>query len=182
MYGINVVGTASNGLEAQKLARQTRPDLIVMDIEMPVCDGIEATRQIKEEFPDQRIIMLTVSATDDTLFAALKAGAYGYLLKNMQADELFMLITGLGDGVPPIAPELAGKVLAEFQRLTHPDVELDERQWEILRLVANGRSYREIAAQFYISERTIKRQMKQIMDTLHLGSRAEAIEYARRNR
>ena len=156
IYGITVVGAASNGLEAQKLARQTQPDLIVMDIEMPVCDGIEATRRIKAEFPDQRIIMLTVSATDDTLFAALKAGASGYLLKNMGAEELFMLIAGLEDGVPPIAPELAGKVMAEFQRLTRPESELSERQWQILRLVADGRSYREVAAQLYVSERTVK--------------------------
>ncbi|KAA3662346.1 MAG: response regulator [Chloroflexi bacterium] len=181
IYGITVVGTASNGLEAQKLARQTHPDLIVMDIEMPICDGIEATQRIKAEFPDQRIIMLTVSATDDTLFAALKAGASGYLLKNMQAEELFMLIAGMGDGVPPIAPQLAGKVMAEFQRVTRPEVELNKRQWEILQLVANGRSYREVAAQLYVSERTIKRHMRQIMDILHLDSRAKAEAYARRH-
>ena len=180
IYGVTVVGTAGNGLEAQKLARQTHPDLIVMDIEMPVCDGIEATRRIKAEFPEQRIVMLTVSATDDTLFAALKAGASGYLLKNMGAEELFMLIAGLGDGVPPIAPELAGKVLAEFQRLTRPEVTLTDRQQRILQRVADGLTYREIAVREHGSERTIKRQMKQIMDVLHLSSHAEAVEYAQR--
>ncbi len=179
VYGITIVGTASNGLEAQTLTRQTHPDLIVMDIEMPICDGIEATRRIKAEFPDQRIIMLTVSATDDTLFAALKAGASGYLLKNMSTEELFMLIAGLGDGASPIAPELAGKVIAEFQRITRPESTLNARQEQILQLVANGRSYHEIAAELYISERTVKRQMKQIMDTLHLQSRAETEAYAR---
>ena len=182
VYGITIVGTASNGLEAQTLTRQTHPDLIVMDIEMPICDGIEATRRIKAEFPDQRIIMLTVSATDDTLFAALKAGASGYLLKNMSTEELFMLIAGLGDGASPIAPELAGKVMDEFQRITHPESKLDERQEQILQRVANGRSYHEIAAELFISERTVKRQMKQIMDTLHLESRAETEAYARRHR
>ena len=181
-YGVTVVGTAGDGRQAQELARQTRPDLIVMDIHMPVCDGIEAARRIKEEFPDQRIIMLTVSAEDDTLFAALKAGASGYLLKNMGAEELFMLIAGLEDGVPPIAPKLAGKVMAEFQRLTRPKAELTGRQWQVLQLVAKGLTYRETAVHLHVSERTVKRQMRQIMDALHLGSRAEAVEYARRKR
>ncbi|MFQ5437152.1 MAG: response regulator, partial [Anaerolineae bacterium] len=181
-YGVTVVGTAGNGRQAQELARQTRPDLIVMDIHMPVCDGIEAARRIKAEFPDQRIIMLTVSAEDDTLFAALKAGASGYLLKNMEAEELFMLIAGLEDGAPPIAPKLAGKVLAEFQRLTRPKAELTDRQWQVLQLVAEGLTYRETAVRLHVSERTIKRQMREIMDALHLSSRAEAIEYARRNK
>ncbi len=179
-YGIIVVGTAQNGLEAQKAARETRPDLIVMDIEMPVCNGIEATRLIKAEFPDQRIIMLTTLATNDTLFAALKAGASGYLLKSMQAEELFMLIAGLKDGMPPIAPELAGKALLEFQRVTHAKTKLDDQQWEILQLSADGRSYREIAVQLHFSERTIQRQMKKIMDKLHLTDRTDTKTYVRR--
>jgi len=148
---------------------------------MPVCNGIEATRHIKEEFPEQRIIMLTTSATDDALFAALKAGASGYLLKNMGTEELFMLIAGLNDGVPPIAPELAGRVMAEFQRLTRPESKLSDRQDHILQLVANGRTYREIAIELHLSERTVKRQMKQIMDILHLNNRAEAEAYVHRH-
>ncbi len=180
-YGVQIVGTAGNGLEAQDVVRETNPDIVLMDIHMPVCDGIEATKRIKAEFPDQRIIMLTVSAEDDTLFAALKAGASGYLLKSMEIDELFILIAGLDKGhAPPIAPELAGKVMAEFQRLMNDKSELNERQSRILELVANGRSYREIATNLYLSERTVKRDMKQIMDILHLDSRTEAEAYARR--
>ncbi len=181
-YGIQIVGTANNGLEAQNIARETNPDIILMDIHMPICDGIEATKRIKAENPDQQIIMLTVSAEDDTLFAALKAGASGYLLKSMEVEELFMIVAGLGeDGVSPIAPELAGKVVTEFQRLQQSETELNGRQEQILKEVANGRSYREIAADMHLSQRTIKREMKHILDILHLDSRAQAEEYARRH-
>ncbi len=180
LYGVIIVGTAHNGVQAQKLARQTQPDLIIMDIDMPICDGIEATRRITTEFPDQRIIMLTVSASNETLFEALKAGASGYLLKNMQAEELFMIIAGLEDGATPIAPELAGEVMAEFQRMARPAAELTERQWDILQWIANGSSYRETAQGLYLSERTVKREMRGIMDALHLNSRAEAEAFARR--
>ncbi len=181
-YGVTVVGAARNGLEAQELACQTRPDLIVMDIHMPLCDGIEATRHIKAEFPDQRILMLTVLAEDETLFAALQAGASGYLLKSMSAEGLFMLIAGLEDGASPIAPQLAGRALAEFRRLTRPEAELTRQQWRVLQRVAEGLTYRETAVQLHVSERTVKRQMKQIMDALHLSSRAEAVEYARQKK
>jgi len=180
IYGIIITGAAYNGLEAQTMARSTRPDLILMDIEMPVCDGIEATRRITAEFPDQHIIMLTTSASDETLFSALKAGAAGYLLKNMQAEELFMVIAGLDEGVTPIASDLAGKLMSEFKRLTTPPQELNERQWQVLQQIAAGYSYRDTAQRLYLSESTVKREMRQIMTALHLNNRAEAAAYARR--
>ncbi|MBN1813500.1 MAG: response regulator [Anaerolineae bacterium] len=181
-YGIEVVGLAHDGLEAQGLARSTRPDVIVMDVHMPRCDGLEATRRIKAQLPDVEIIMLTVSAEKETLFKALKAGASGYLLKNMKAEDFFLLISNLDKGAPPIAPELAGKVLAEFQqqRERDPDKELTPRQTEILSFVTQGLTYREIAGRLFISERTVKRQMKDILTQLHLNSRAQAAAYARR--
>ncbi len=180
-YGLHVVGMAHDGLEAQELARTTRPDVIVMDIHMPVCDGIEATRRIKAENPAVEIVMLSVSAEDETLFEALKAGASGYLLKSMTAADIFLLITGLVDGVPPLAPELAGKVLAEFQNhlQAQPDVTLTDEQSHILGQVAKGRTYIQIGMALNLSERTVRRYMKEIMSPLHVNSRAEAERYAR---
>ncbi len=177
-YGLHVVGMAHDGLEAQELARTARPDVIVMDIHMPKCDGIEATRRIKAEQPEIEIVMLSVSAEDESLFAALKAGASGYLLKNMSAADFFLLITGLMEGTPPLAPELASKVLAEFQSRLQTDVTLSEEQQRILGLVAQGRTYLQIGMALNVSERTVKRQMKQIMGVLHVKNRAEVEAYA----
>ncbi len=178
-YGLHVVGMAHDGLEAQALARSARPDVIVMDIHMPVCDGIEATRRIKQAMPETEIVMLSVSAEDETLFEALKAGASGYLLKNMQAAEFFLLISGLAEGIPPLAPELAAKVLAEFQGRLQTEATLSDEQSRILRRVAQGRTYLQIGLELSLSERTVKRYMKEIMDVLHVGSRAEVEAYAR---
>lgn len=179
-YGMRVVGMAHDGLQAQEMARATRPDVILMDVQMPRCDGLEATRRIKREHPEIEIVMLTVSADEDTLFEALKAGASGYLLKSMKAEELYLLISGLETEPPPIAPQLAGKVLAEFQKLTRAEAELSDQQWQMLRLVARGHTYTQIARQLHLSERTVKRYMKEILARLHLNSRAEAEAYARR--
>ncbi|MGB4801112.1 MAG: response regulator [Anaerolineae bacterium] len=178
-YGLHVVGMAHDGLEAQALARSARPDVIVMDIHMPVCDGIEATRRIKQAMPETEIVMLSVSAEDETLFEALKAGASGYLLKSMRAAEFFLLISGLAEGIPPLAPELAAKVLAEFQGRLQTEATLSDEQSRILRRVAQGRTYLQIGLELSLSERTVKRYMKEIMDVLHVGSRAEAEAYAR---
>ncbi|NOZ07076.1 MAG: response regulator, partial [Chloroflexi bacterium] len=178
-YGLRVVGLARDGLQAQEMARTVRPDVILMDVQMPRCDGIEATWRIKREHPEIEIVMLTVSADEETLFEALKAGASGYLLKNMKAEDFFLLISGLETGAPPIAPQLAGKVLAEFQKRSRPEAALSDQQWEVLSLVAQGRTYGQIARQLHLSERTVKRYMKEILVRLHLKSRAEAEAYAR---
>lgn len=178
-YGLHVVGMAHDGLEAQALARSTRPDVIVMDIHMPVCDGIEATRRIKQAMPETEIVMLSVSAEDETLFEALKAGASGYLLKSMQAADFFLLISGLAEGIPPLAPELAAKVLAEFQSRLQSEASLSDEQNAILRRVAQGRTYLQISLEMNLSERTVKRYMREIMDVLHVSSRAEVERVAR---
>lgn len=188
--GIEVVGTAGDGLEALAQARALTPDVILMDIQMPRCGGLEATRLIKAELPEIKIVMLTVSADDEDLFAAIKNGASGYLLKNLKADRFFDMLAGVARGEAPIAPELAARILAEFAHggrapapEAHPALPagLTGRQVEVLALVVEGRSYREIADQLFISERTVKYHMKEILQTLHLQNRTQAVAYALRN-
>jgi DNA-binding NarL/FixJ family response regulator len=184
--GIDVVGTAGDGLEALEQARALRPDVILMDIQMPRCSGLEATRLIKAELAETKIVMLTVSADDEDLFAAIKGGATGYLLKNLKADRFFELLAGIARGEAPIAPELAARILSEFAHggrtaTAAPEAEpasLTERQIEVLRLVVQGRSYREIAEALFIAERTVKYHMKEILQTLHLQNRTQAVAYA----
>lgn len=185
--GIDVVGTAADGVEALEQARALRPDVILMDIQMPRCSGLEATRQIKAELPEVKIVMLTVSADDDDLFAAIKGGASGYLLKNLKADRFFDLLSGVARGEAPIAPELAARILSEFAHPGRPATPtpepegLTERQIEVLALVVEGRSYREIADELFITERTVKYHMKEILQTLHLQNRTQAVAYALKN-
>jgi PAS domain S-box-containing protein len=204
--GIPVVGTARNGQEALEQARCLRPDVILMDVDMPVCDGLEATRRIKAELPDIQIVMLTVSADDDTLFEAIKGGAVGYLLKNLDVRDFFALLAGLERGEVVLAPEMAQKLVREFARpyqpataaptetkasaateptapRTHaPDAvtQLTEREFEVLGLVAQGHTYRAVGERMGYSERTIKTVMSSILKKLHLKNRAAAVAYARK--
>ena len=184
-HGMQVVGLGIDGEEAQSLARTLRPDLIVMDLLMPRCDGLEATRRIMAEWPEAKIVLLTVTADADLLFDALKAGASGYLLKNMQADDFFLLLAGLEQGVPPIAPELATKIDLELARHTAEGVAQDAAllplQREILILIGRGLTYREVAHHVHLSEASIKYNMKHILGKLHLANRTEAVAYAQRS-
>jgi PAS domain S-box-containing protein len=183
--GLQVVGVAHDGLEAQTLARQLRPDLIAMDIQMPRCDGLEATRRIKAELPDMRIVMLTTSRDEANLFEALQSGASGYLLKEMSADEMLKVFNDVGRGEVVFSVEMAEKMIETFSAKDQPGEEtpanpLTERQMAVLRLLAQGMSYKEIGARLYITERTIKFHMGEILARLQLGSRRAAIEYAKR--
>jgi PAS domain S-box-containing protein len=184
--GITVVGVAHDGLEAQAQARALQPDLIVMDVEMPRCDGLAATQAIKAELPHIKIIMLTVAEDADVLFTALRNGASGYLLKSLDANEFCRLLAGVVRGDAPLPPALAARVLSDLARssqalptrLANPP--LSQRQHEILRQVAQGLTYKEIAAAQHLSEQSIKYHMRQILDLLHVETREQAIAYVSR--
>lgn len=187
--GYEVVGTASNGMEALTQARLLRPELILMDIDMPGCDGLVATRLIKAEMPQIKVVMLTVSSSDENLFEAVKSGASGYLLKSQSADRFLQLLAQIEHGGAALPPELAARLLEEFARQARhvedpaeavPD-ELTDRQIEILTLVAQGVSYPQIGETIHLSEPTIRYHMGQILDRLHLQNRAQVIAYAARH-
>ena len=182
--GIEVVGEASDGREGVELARATRPDAVLMDVNMPVLNGIEATRIIKSERPETKIVALTVSDEDQDLFEAIKAGAQGYLLKDLRPEELFEMIRGVMRGETPISPAVAGKLLNEFRkRPWHEPSEaagwdLTARELEVLQLVAEGLGNAEIAARLYIVEGTVKNHLHNILEKLHLENRVQAAAYA----
>lgn len=184
--GVEVVGEAGDGQEALEAAVRLNPDVILMDITMPRMDGLEATRLIKVRLPDVKIVVLTVSDEDRVLFEAIKSGAQGYLLKDLQADEFFNLLSGIERGEAPISRGLAGRILEEFAahragraEIEAPD-ELTDREREVLKCVSGGASNREIAATLYVSENTVKFHMKNILEKLHLRNRAEVVAYAAR--
>lgn len=191
--GFQVAGTARDGLEALQQARLLQPELILMDIEMPNLDGLTATRLIKAELPHLHIVMLTLSSEDESLFEAIKSGAFGYLLKTQDTEEFFHLLRGILQGEAPLSPGLAAKLLAEFGTTDVPrrgagdaapqqgrGTSLSVRQIEVLALVAQGLTYKEIGAKLFLSERTIKYHMGEIIQSLHLQNRAQVIAYARR--
>jgi two-component system NarL family response regulator len=190
--GYEVVGTASNGIEALKQARLLGPDLILMDIEMPDCDGLAATRLIKAEMPQIKIVMLTVSATDENLFEAIKSGASGYLLKSQSADRFLELVAQVEHGGAALPPDLAARLLEEFARQAkHVEEEpvpvgkapsdLSARQLEILTLVAQGLTYPQMSEALHLSEATVRYHMGQILERLHLNNRTQIIAYAVRH-
>ena len=183
-----VVGEAGDGLEVAVKARELVPDLIVMDITMPGCDGVEATQQIKKELPDVTIVMLTVRDEDEKLFEAIRNGAQGYLLKSIRSRDLVQMLRGAVQGEAAITPVLGGRMLEEFRRLgrqahTFPDEEtpaLTQREQDVLSLVATGAGDKEIAQDLGISIHTVKSHMRNILAKLHLGQRHEAALYALR--
>jgi len=182
---IELVGEASDGLEALEKARELMPDVILMDIWMPRCDGLEATRLIMKEMPYVKIVMLTVSDDDQSLFEAIKCGAQGYLLKNLEPEDLFELLRGVLRGEAPISRAMASRILSEFARQARGEVGiqdvdggLTQREREVLRLVAEGRTNKEIAALLYITENTVKNHLRNILEKLHLRNRVQAAVYA----
>lgn len=179
---------AADGLEALRQARALRPDLILMDIQMPGCDGLAATRLIKAELPEVKIIMLTVSSSDENLFEAIKSGASGYVLKSQSADNLLDSIGQVAAGGAVLSPRLAARLFEEFARQVHRSSptgdaattpgDLTPRQMELLTLVSQGMTYPEIGAALSLSEPTVRYHMGQIMERLHLRNRAQVIAYA----
>ncbi len=182
---MQVVGEAGDGLEAIAVARDTLPDVILMDIGMPKCDGLEATRRIKREMPHTKIVMLTVSDDDHHLFEAIKSGAQGYLLKNLEPYQLYDMLESVSRGEAPLSGAIAAKILEEFSRPDHGSVqepeirdELTSREIDILQLVAEGKTNKEIAATLIISENTVKIHLRNILEKLHLQNRIQAAVYA----
>ncbi|MCF6092521.1 response regulator transcription factor [Microaerobacter geothermalis] len=182
---IEVVGEAGNGRDAVDKVANLKVDVVLMDINMPIMDGIQATYYIKKENPKIKVIVLTISEEEDNLFIAIKNGADGYLLKNMNLDDLFHYIEQAYEGNPPFSPGLATKVLAEFSKLSKQveelksdDSLLSQREKEVLELVAKGAKNKEIADQLFISEHTVKKHLQHIMEKLHVQNRAEAAAYA----
>lgn len=186
---IEVVGEASDGQEAVEKARELVPDLILMDINMPTANGLEATRIIKEELPHTRVVILTVSEDDRDLFEAVKNGAEGYLLKTLKAEQLFELLKGVFRGEAPISPSMAKKLLSEFAHMARQDKEqppppqhqnLTRREREVLQLLADGCTDKEIALSLVISRRTVKNHVHNILEKLQLQNRVQATAYALR--
>ena len=184
--GYEVVGMAGDGMAALQQARTLHPDLILMDIDMPDCDGLASTRLIKAEMPEVKIVMLTVSPSSEHLFEAVKSGACGYLLKSQSADDVAEMLGHVEHGGAALPPELAARLLEEFARQARqaeapaaaPAEELTRRQAEILTMVAQGATYAQIGAALCISEATVRYHMVQTMERLHLHNRARVIAYA----
>ena len=185
-WGFDVVGQAANGVEAVQLARRLRPDLLLMDIGMSPGNGLEATRAIKAELPEVKVVVVTVSEDEQDLFEAIKSGAEGYMLKGMSEEELSGTLDRIRAGEPALSPGLAAKILNEFARMARdgagrpagPEEQLTARERDVLRLVADGATNREIAATLYLSENTIGFHMKNILAKLHLKNRAQAAAFA----
>ena len=172
-----VVGEAEDGQEAVELARRCRPDVVLMDIQMPILDGVEATRRIVENDPSVRVIMLTIYRRDRYVFEAIKAGARGYLLKDVDEGELLEAVRAVHRGEALINPSLATRLLDEFRRLGQAaaDVErLTQGEMDVLRLVAQGASNKEIAAQLHLAESTVSNRLSNIYQKLHVNSRTQA--------
>jgi DNA-binding NarL/FixJ family response regulator len=181
-----VIGEAGDGQKGLELVRDLMPDVILMDIAMPVMDGLEATRRIKAEMPYVRIVMLTVSDDDPNLFEAIRAGAQGYLLKNIDPSALYSAIRGVVHGEAPVSRLMAGRLLEEFGRPARPGgpapqafgADLSSREKQVLEQVALGMSNKEIAAALAIAENTVKNHLKNILEKLHLGNRVQAATFA----
>ena len=182
---LQVVGEASDGFEAVEKARTLKPDLVLMDIRMPRCDGLRATRLLKQENPQLRIVMLTVSDEDEDLFCALKAGAQGYLLKDMSPEVLFEMLRQAAQGESPLSPAVATRILREFrhtylkeQPAAGGPASLSAREREILGMIVEGADNTQIAERLVISEGTVKNHVHNILAKLQLKSRAQAAAYA----
>jgi DNA-binding NarL/FixJ family response regulator len=183
--GVKVVGEAGDGYEAIEKARETMPDVILMDVHMPRCSGLEAVRAIKREMPNVKILMLTVDEHDEVLFEAIKSGAQGYLLKKLNRQHLFDMLATAARGEVALSPAMMARILTEFQRpAAEPDQageareELTPRETDVLKLVVRGATNREIADALNITENTVKKHLQSILSKLHLQNRIQAAVYA----
>ena len=198
--GLEVVGEARNGREAVELARRLTPDVVLMDLGMPEVDGLAATRLICADQPQVKVLILTASDEDAKLFEAIKSGAQGYLLKNLEARELFSILERVQEGEPALTPAVARRLLQEFasggteaaaaprtagpggREAANPDA-LTDREQAVLELLVQGTtSNRKLARELGVSENTVKFHVRNILDKLHLHNRAQVVGYAVRHR
>lgn len=186
---IDVVGEAGDGTEAVDRAAETMPDIVLMDVRMPRRGGIDACSAIKEIVPSAKIIMLTISDEEGDLYDAIKAGAMGYLLKEISIEEVASSIRAVYGGQSLISPSMASKLISEFasmrrgdERASVPAPRLTDRELEVLKLVAKGLANRDIGKQLYISENTVKNHIRNILEKLQLHSRIQAVAYALREK
>jgi DNA-binding NarL/FixJ family response regulator len=185
---IELVGEASDGAEAVQKAGESLPDVVLMDIRMPKSSGIEACRAMKEVAPSSKIVMLTISDEEEDLYEAIRAGASGYLLKDIPLDEVADVVRAVHGGQSLINPSMAAKLLTEFATLAKrgeeeraeqvPAPKLTDREMEVLRLVARGMNNRDIAKELFISENTVKNHVRNILEKLQIHSRMEAVMIA----
>jgi len=185
LEGVEVVGSATDGREALHVVAETQPDVVVMDIQMPHLDGIEATRFISGRHPDVRVVMLTMNEDDDTVLSAIRAGASGYLLKGSGAEEVHNAVRAAAAGGMVFGAALAGRVatyfagatVAKTEDLPFPD--LTDRERGVLEMLAAGRSNDDIARELFVSNKTVRNSVSSIYTKLHAAGRAEAIVKAR---
>lgn len=181
---IDVVGEASDGEEAVAMATDQAPDVILMDIRMPKLAGIDAARQINEQLPTTKVVMFTVSDEEADLFDAIKAGASGYLLKEVDPSEVAEAVRQIHAGHSLLSPAVASKLVSEFAQIARKTDEralrprLTDRELQVLQLAADGLTNRQIGRKLHISENTVKNHMRNILEKLHLHSRMEAVLYA----
>jgi len=188
--GIEIVGEAGDGAEAIRRVEELLPDVVLMDIRMPRRSGIEACTAIKDVVPSTKIVILTISDEESDLYEAVRAGANGYLLKDVPGEEIAAGIRAVASGQSLISPSMASKLLTEFasmikrtdDRQQVPTPRLTDREMEVLKLVAKGLNNRDIAKQLFISENTVKNHIRNILEKLQLHSRMEAVVYAVREK
>ncbi|MDX1383901.1 MAG: response regulator transcription factor [Thermoanaerobaculia bacterium] len=184
--GYEIAGQATNGRQAVEMTLRIKPDLVLMDLTMPELDGLGATRLIKADAPDVKVVILTAVEDDDKLFEAIKYGAEGYLVKNLESDQFLSLLRRVAAGEPGLSPGVARKLLAEFAhpRRTREDPDaLTSREMEVLELLVQGvTTNRKLARTLGVSENTVKFHVRNILDKLHVNNRAQVVSYALRNR
>ncbi len=183
--GLDVVATAADGAEAVRRAPATRPQVVVLDLQMPTLSGVETTRRLVAADPSVRVLVLSASGEQEDVLQAVKAGATGYLVKSASREELLDAVRRTADGDPVFTPGLAGLVLGEYRRLAaappaaEPDApRLTDRETEVLRLVAKGLSYKQIAERLVLSHRTVQNHVQNTLNKLQLHNRVELVRYA----
>lgn len=188
--GLVVVGEADNGVQGLEMARDLKPDVVLLDVEMPVMNGVEATRRIRDEVPAAKIVILTVSEADDHLFDAIRFGAHGYLLKNLRPEQLYDLIRAVMRDETVLSPAIAGRLLREFREHpegrrvstpSSPEPSLTAREIQIMQLVADGLSNKEIGVRLSITEGTVKNHVHNALEKLQLENRIQAAAYVVRH-